>query len=137
MSNFQNMMAADLASTFINIDEFADAALFVLPAPASPFTCNVVVGDGAPSVLSMDAGLEDRRPVTLTGQYSVIFAGILAALGTARLPQRGDRITIATGANAANYEVISSSPDMGDGLTILCAVSALLRPGGLNAVEVR
>lgn len=135
--SLSSIMAADVSAVFLNTDDFGQAATFLALNGATAFACTVMPTDPNPSMVQISEGTESRRESRFLASLSVLRAGILADLGTARDPGRGDAVTIASGADAGTWVVRTISADTGDGVVMDCILSDMHSLYGAGAVENR
>lgn len=114
----RDQMAADLSRVFLNVDEFAEAALFYPAAGASSFSITLAPADPSDAFAVATAGVDEQRDVQATGRLSLIRAGILAIEGTVRDPARGDLVVFASGVYAGTWVMRSFAADVGDGVVL-------------------
>ncbi len=133
----KDTMASDMDDVFLNVDEFADAATFIVKGVTDSFAINVVIGDPAPTYLQIDGGQEQRRPAAIYARRSSLRTGIAGITGTARDPIKGDRLNIAAGAYAGTWIVNTAQPDDGDAMLMQCVQADMYAAGGKEAREIR
>ncbi len=132
-------MAADLMAVFLDDGAFADAGEYYPRGSTNHFPVKLVLGDIATASETLESGIvESQRSCQAVGSRAVIRAGILAALGNARDPVRGDTVVIAAGENAGTWSVAApAATDVGGGLMIDLVRDKLGEVAGPGVVEVR
>lgn len=133
----KDQMASDLTDVFLNTDDFADDATFVVKGGKIGFAVKAVFGDVSPGFFQVDGGQEDRRPVAVTVNRTVVRAGINGITGTTRDPVKGDALEVSSGANAGNWTVMTVIPDVGDAYTLNCVKATMQTANAPQAREVR
>lgn len=138
MSTLLDQFTADLAAilpdateatTFVPGEQGDSGTGFTFPAALGVDSTDVAVLEGGESA-------SDRRLIAF-GSLAVLQAGLLAALGTVRDPHRGDRLRVASGAQAGLWQVTSASGDVGGGCTLKCRLERATALGGPGARESR
>lgn len=137
---FKDDMIDDM-DVFINDDEFGQTATYLPRAKAAGtgnmFAINVTFGDPDPNVLMVQAGQVTERTARILVSLADVRAGLLAVESAARDPVRGDRIVIASGADAGTWVVQDSVPDIGGGCQLNCRLADQRTYGAEGATVVR
>jgi hypothetical protein len=123
---FQSQLVADMASIFIN--EWAiSATLRARGATTGGTTVSLVIGDPAPQLVAISAGIEDRR------EASIVIASSVALAALTRVLERGDQVIVASGAYAGTWIISSCQTDIAGATTAAAVRSDLHAPGAAEA----
>jgi hypothetical protein len=108
MSRFDDMVADDFARISGESGDLGEPAQYLAAENTSQLLdVRVVFGDATDALQAMPEGTADNR----TALASVPYAAIVATFG--RLPQAGDTLLVAAGANTGTWRVVAVSHDQG------------------------
>jgi hypothetical protein len=136
---FQQLMASDLAGTFLNTNELAVTGIYTCKGVgAIPFSLTMMPGDIADMSLLSDGNAIDQQRCQFLCSLTAIKAGILATfpLGPG-LPSKGDQFAITQQGSVGVWSVESHQEDLGDGCNMWMRYEAKLSTGGTGATRYR
>jgi hypothetical protein len=129
--SLRDQMNADLVDVFLNVDDHAEAGMYLPRGVAPGFPCTVLRSDAPPSNAG-DPAWGSNATVRLLANLAELRAGILAAEGFARDPAEGDRIVLGSQTvtlQAPELEAADSQAVMLTGtIATLNALTAARRP---------
>lgn len=114
----KSQMTADVASVFLDTDDFGESVTFTPNGAATSFACTVVPGDVDAGFGATPSGEADRRLCPFFASLAALRAGILGIESAVRDPQRLDSITFASGAFAGTWIVERCVADADDGVMV-------------------
>ena len=133
----QDVMANDLKTVFLNVEEFAVTGTFT-PKGGAPFVTTSMPGDIADLATIQDGTAIDQQRCLFLFSLSALKAGILAQFPMgAGLPTRGDAYIVAQQGSVGLWRVESHAEDLGDGCCCWMRFEAKLSSGGQGATVYR
>lgn len=133
---------ADLAEDLrliLTSSEIDEAASYFPRDSVTSFACRVIRGDILTGAAGFDQGTEHTRTTQAVLLRSVIRSGTATLEGSARDPQRGDRIRFTEDdeATAEWYVAAVGAVDVGGGIAVQLEQNDYGNPGGQGSEQVR